>query len=102
MNEQEQFNALIKSRQQNLGLSDEKFAALFGLTHTSIARYKSGGNLNMDAREKMIDYYITLRDYEMVGALLAYRTGRILSPIRCVELGRAFVDGQEVKKKQND
>jgi hypothetical protein len=81
---------LLELRQGND--SDEKFANRMDLRGSTFWRYKNRKSaIDMEAREKMIQFFAERHDAEMVGALLAYRTGVTLSEPDLSELGRVFL-----------
>ncbi len=81
---------LLEARQGQM--SNEKFANKIGLAGTTVWRYRAGKSvINAPTRQKMIQYFLAKNDAEMVGALLAYRTGSELSSRQLSELGQQFL-----------
>ena len=83
---------LIKLRQEQMSMSNEKFANVVGLVGSTVWRWYEGNTISLSARMKLIEYFAALNDYEMIGALLAYQCGRELTTEQHVELGRVFLD----------
>ena len=81
---------LLRSRQGNV--SDEEFANRFGLRGATLWRYKNRqSRIDTSAREKMINYFAALGDAEMVGALLAYKTGVCFNDEQLATFGNSFL-----------
>lgn len=90
---------LLRTRQGKR--SDEQFANEIGLRGSTFWRYHNGkSDINMQAREKLIEYFSALGDTEMVGALLAYKAGRHLEKEELNSLGRLFLGFANGNKKE--
>lgn len=90
---------LLKTRQGEK--SDEQFANEIGLRGSTFWRYHNGkSDINMQAREKLIQYFAARGDTEMVGALLAYKAGRHLEKEELNSLGRCFLSFANGSKEQ--
>lgn len=74
--------------------SNEQFANEMGLRGSTLWRYKNKkSEINTATRASMIRYFSERKDAEMVGALLAYKTGTgRLSPSDLSTLGKCFLD----------
>lgn len=78
---------LLRSRQGEK--SDEEFANEMGIRGVTLWRYKNQTSaMSTNIRKKLIVFFASRDDPEMVGALLIYKTGLKPSSQQLVELGK--------------
>lgn len=81
---------LLELRQGDM-LNDD-FAPMLGVRTTTLWRWRNGkSEIDAASKEKLIDYFSGQNDAEMVGALLAYKSGYSMPTHKLIELGQVFM-----------